>query len=128
MPDNDRDDALEYHSGGRPGKTEVVPTNPTATQRDLSLAYTPGVAKPCLEIAREPSDVYKYTNKGNLVAVISNGTAVLGLGNIGSAAGKPVMEGKAVLFKRFADIDVFDLEVTPRSVDEFVDCVKALDQ
>ena len=117
MPDNDRDDALEYHSGGRPGKTEVVPTKPTATQRDLALAYTPGVAKPCLEIAREPGDVYKYTNKGNLVAVISNGTAVLGLGNIGAAAGKPVMEGKAVLFKRFADIYVFDLELpTPRVV------------
>jgi len=99
MADSKREDALEYHLSGRPGKTEVIPTKPTATQRDLSLAYTPGVAVPCLEIARNPSDVYKYTNKGNLVAVISNGTAVLGLGNIGPAAGKPVMEGKAVLFK-----------------------------
>src|SRR5436853_3344926 len=105
------DDALDYHSSGRPGKIEVVPTKPTATQRDLALAYTPGVAKPCLEIAREPGEVYKYTAKGNLVAVITNGTAVLGLGNIGPAAGKPVMEGKAVRFKRFADIDVFDIEL-----------------
>ncbi|HEV7923589.1 MAG TPA: malic enzyme-like NAD(P)-binding protein, partial [Thermoanaerobaculia bacterium] len=127
MATNHRDDALEYHSAGRPGKTEVVPTKPTTTQRDLSLAYTPGVAVPCLEIARDPADVYKYTNKGNLVAVITNGTAVLGLGNIGPAAGKPVMEGKAVLFKRFADIDVFDLEISPRSVDEFVAAVKALE-
>src|ERR1051325_3769146 len=111
MATNHRDDALEYHSQGRPGKTEVVPTKPTATQRDLALAYTPGVAKPCLAIARDPADVYKYTNKGNLVAVVTNGTAVLGLGNIGAAAGKPVMEGKAVLFKRFADIDVFDIEL-----------------
>src|SRR3954468_9680007 len=127
MADNDRDDALEYHSGGRPGKTEVVPTKPTATQRDLALAYTPGVAKPCLEIAREPGDVYKYTNKGNLVAVISNGTAVLGLGNIGAAAGKPVMEGKACLFKKFADIDVFDLEVNETDVDKLVDIVASLE-
>src|SRR5438067_4691654 len=126
MPDNDRDDALEYHSGGRPGKTEVVPTKPTATQRDLALAYTPGVAKPCLEIAREPGDVYKYTNKGNLVAVISNGTAVLGLGNIGAAAGKPVMEGKGVLMKKFADIDVFDIEVKTQDPDEFITVVKNL--
>src|SRR6476619_4639841 len=127
MPDNDRDDALEYHSGGRPGKTEVVPTKPTATQRDLSLAYTPGVAKPCLEIARNPSDVYKYTNKGNLVAVISNGTAVLGLGAIGPAAGKPVMEGKAVLFKRFADLDVFDLELETSSAEEFINAVRLME-
>jgi malate dehydrogenase (oxaloacetate-decarboxylating)(NADP+) len=127
MADNDRDDALEYHSGGRPGKTEVVPTKPTATQRDLALAYTPGVAKPCLEIARQPGDVYKYTNKGNLVAVISNGTAVLGLGNIGAAAGKPVMEGKAVLFKRFADIDVFDLELDTRDTEEFIRAVKIME-
>ena len=127
MPDNDRDDALEYHSGGRPGKTEVVPTKPTATQRDLALAYTPGVAKPCLEIAREPGDVYKYTNKGNLVAVISNGTAVLGLGNIGAAAGKPVMEGKAVLFKRFADIDVFDLELDTRDTEAFINAVRIME-
>src|SRR5438477_4099170 len=127
MPDDDRDDALEYHSGGRPGKTEVVPTKPTATQRDLALAYTPGVAKPCLEIARDPNSVYKYTNKSNLVAVITNGTAVLGLGNIGPAAGKPVMEGKAVLFKRFADIDVFDLEIDTRDTEEFIRTVKVLE-
>ena len=127
MADNDRDDALEYHSGGRPGKTEVVPTKPTATARDLALAYTPGVAKPCLEIAREPRDVYKYTNKGNLVAVISNGTAVLGLGNIGAAAGKPVMEGKAVLFKRFADIDVFDLELDTRDTEAFINAVRIME-
>src|SRR5947208_3562317 len=127
MADNDRDDALEYHSGGRPGKTEVVPTKPTATQRDLALAYTPGVAKPCLEIARNPGDIYKYTNRGNLVAVISNGTAVLGLGNIGAAAGKPVMEGKAVLFKRFADIDVFDHELDTRNTEAFISAVKLLE-
>ena len=124
---NDSDDALDYHSGGRPGKIEVIPSKPTATQRDLSLAYTPGVAKPCLAIAAEPSDVYKYTAKGNLVAVITNGTAVLGLGNIGPAAGKPVMEGKGVLFKRFADIDVFDLEVDTRDTEEFIRCVKLLE-
>jgi len=127
MSDTLREEALEYHQGDRPGKTEVVPTKPTATQRDLSLAYTPGVAAPCLEIARDPSTVYKYTNKGNLVAVISNGTAVLGLGNIGPAAGKPVMEGKAVLFKRFADIDVFDLEVATRDTELFIAAVKALE-
>jgi malate dehydrogenase (oxaloacetate-decarboxylating)(NADP+) len=127
MPDNNRDEALEYHSGGRPGKIEVVPSKPTATQRDLSLAYTPGVAVPCLEIAADPSAVYKYTAKGNLVAVITNGTAVLGLGNIGAAAGKPVMEGKGVLFKRFADIDVFDLEIDTRDTEEFIKCVKLLE-
>src|SRR5260221_7470063 len=127
MADNSRDDALEYHWGGRPGKTEVVPTKPTATQRDLALAYPPGVAVPCLEIARNPGDVYKYTNKGNLVAVISNGTAVLGLGNIGPAAGKPVMEGKAVLFKRFADIDVFDLELDTRDTEAFIAAVKIME-
>src|SRR4051794_5574721 len=121
------DDALDYHSQGRPGKIEVVPTKPTATQRDLALAYTPGVAKPCLEIARDPSTVYKYTNKGNLVAVISNGTAVLGLGAIGPAAGKPVMEGKGVLFKRFADIDVFDLEIDTRDTEVFIQAVKVLE-
>ncbi|HEX2120977.1 MAG TPA: NADP-dependent malic enzyme, partial [Thermoanaerobaculia bacterium] len=126
MP-NDRDEALEYHFGGRPGKIEVVPTKPTATQRDLSLAYTPGVARPCLAIAANPADIYKYTSKGNLVAVISNGTAVLGLGNIGAAAGKPVMEGKGVLFKRFADIDVFDLEIDTRDTEEFIRCVKLLE-
>jgi len=127
MADNNRDEALEYHSGGRPGKIEVVPTKPTATQRDLSLAYTPGVAVPCLEIARDVANVYKYTNRGNLVAVISNGTAVLGLGNIGPEAGKPVMEGKAVLFKRFADIDVFDLEVATRDTELFINAVKVLE-
>src|SRR5216683_971122 len=127
MADNSRDEALEYHQSGRPGKTEVVPTKPTATQRDLALAYTPGVAKPCLEIARDPGDIYKYTNRGNLVAVITNGTAVLGLGNIGPGAGKPVMEGKAVLFKRFADIDVFDLEVDTRDTEAFIQAVKVLE-
>src|SRR5512132_2449171 len=120
MADQDRDDALEYHSGGRPGKVEVVPTKPTATQRDLSLAYTPGVARPCLEIAKNPADIYKYTAKGNLVAVITNGTAVLGLGDIGAGAGKPVMEGKGVLFKRFADIDVFDIEIDTHDTEEFI--------
>ena len=104
-------EALDYHSRGRPGKVEVRSTKPTATQHDLSLAYTPGVAEPCLEIERNPDLGFKYTNRGNLVAVVSNGTAVLGLGNIGPLAGKPVMEGKGVLFKRFADIDVFDIEV-----------------
>ncbi len=104
-------EALDYHERGRPGKLEIRPTKPTATQADLSLAYSPGVAEPCRVIAQDPSAVFKYTNKGNLVAVVSNGTAVLGLGNIGPMAGKPVMEGKAVLFKRFADIDVYDLEV-----------------
>ena len=121
------DDALDYHQLGRPGKIEVVPTKPTATQRDLALAYTPGVAKPCLEIAKNPDDVYKYTAKGNLVAVITNGTAVLGLGAIGAAAGKPVMEGKGVLFKRFADIDVFDLELDTRDTELFIQTVKALE-
>jgi malate dehydrogenase (oxaloacetate-decarboxylating)(NADP+) len=127
MADSNRDDALDYHSGGRPGKIEVVPSKPTATQRDLSLAYTPGVAKPCLEIAADPAAVYKYTSKGNLVAVITNGTAVLGLGDIGPAAGKPVMEGKGVLFKRFADIDVFDIEVDTKDTEEFIRCVKLLE-
>src|SRR5450432_641799 len=114
-------ESLDYHQQGRPGKIEVVPTKPTATQHDLGLAYTPGVARPCLEIAKNPADIYKYTAKGNLVAVITNGTAVLGLGDIGAAAGKPVMEGKAVLFKRFAYIDVFDLEVNEKDVDKFCD-------
>ncbi len=123
----DRDEALDYHSEGRPGKIEVIPTKPTATQRDLALAYTPGVAKPCLAIAKNPADVYKYTSKGNLVAVISNGTAVLGLGNIGPEAGKPVMEGKGVLFKRFADIDVFDIELATRDVDEFCNAVRLME-
>ncbi len=119
-------DALEYHSQGKPGKIEVVPTKPYSTQRDLSLAYSPGVAIPCLEIAANPENVYKYTAKGNLVAVISNGTAVLGLGNIGPLAGKPVMEGKGLLFKIFADIDVFDIEVDASDIDLFVNTVKAI--
>lgn len=119
--------ALEYHAKGRPGKIEVVPTKEAKTQRDLTLAYSPGVAIPCLEIAANPEDVYKYTAKGNLVAVISNGTAVLGLGDIGPEAGKPVMEGKAVLFKIFADIDVFDIEINEKDPEKFVQIVKALE-
>ncbi len=115
-----REEALAYHTGRRHGKTEVVPTKPCVTQRDLSLAYTPGVADPCLEIARDPELAYEYTNKGNLVAVVSNGTAVLGLGDIGALAGKPVMEGKGVLFKRFADIDVFDIEVDTKDPEEVI--------
>ena len=107
-------DALDYHLGLRPGKIEVKACKPCATQHDLALAYTPGVAEPCNEIAADPEAAYKYTIRGNLVAVITNGTAVLGLGNIGALAGKPVMEGKGVLFKRFADIDVFDLEINQR--------------
>lgn len=118
--------ALEYHSQGRPGKLEVIPTKPYSTQKDLSLAYTPGVAKPCLEIQKNPEDVYKYTIKGNLVAVISNGTAVLGLGDIGPEAGKPVMEGKGLLFKVFADLDVFDIEVNQKNIDKFVETVIAI--
>lgn len=124
---NRKQDALDYHSQGRPGKIEVVPTKPTNSQRDLTLAYSPGVAEPCLRIADNVDDVYKYTAKGNLVAVISNGTAVLGLGDIGPEAGKPVMEGKGLLFKIFADIDVFDLELNTKDVDEFVKIVKALE-
>ncbi len=119
--------ALEYHSKGRPGKIEVVPTKEAKTQRDLSLAYSPGVAAPCLEIAANPEDVYKYTAKGNLVGVISNGTAVLGLGNIGPEAGKPVMEGKGVLFKIFADIDVFDIEINETDPEKFVQIVASLE-
>ncbi len=119
--------ALEYHAKGRPGKIEVIPTKEAKTQRDLSLAYSPGVAVPCLEIAENIENVYKYTAKGNLVAVISNGTAVLGLGNIGPEAGKPVMEGKGVLFKIFADIDVFDIEINETDPDKFVQIVKALE-
>ena len=119
--------ALDYHSQGRVGKIEVTPTKPCLTARDLSLAYSPGVAAPCLEIAKNPDDVYKYTAKGNLVAVLSNGSAVLGLGDIGPLAGKPVMEGKGVLFKRFADIDVFDIEINSRTVEEIVNVVKALE-
>ncbi|WP_090471745.1 NADP-dependent malic enzyme [Mucilaginibacter sp. OK268] len=124
---NRKQDALNYHSQGRPGKIQVVPTKPTNSQRDLTMAYSPGVAEPCLRIAENVEDVYKYTAKGNLVAVISNGTAVLGLGNIGPEASKPVMEGKGLLFKIYADIDVFDLEVNAKSVDEFVTIVKALE-
>ena len=121
-----REQALAYHSEGRPGKLKITATKPTETQHDLSLAYSPGVAEPCREIARDPSTVYRYTAKGNLVAVVSNGTAVLGLGNIGSLAGKPVMEGKAVLFKRFADIDVFDIEIASEDVDEIVRTVELI--
>jgi len=124
---NRKQDALDYHSQGRPGKIQVVPTKPTNSQRDLTLAYSPGVAEPCLKIAENKEDVYKYTAKGNLVAVISNGTAVLGLGDIGPEAGKPVMEGKGLLFKIFADIDVFDLELDTKNVDDFVKIVKALE-
>src|SRR3546814_17314211 len=108
---NRKQDALDYHAKGRPGKIAVVPTKPTQSQRDLSLAYSPGVAEPCLRIAENKDDVYKYTAKGNLVAVVSKGTAVLGLGNIGAEASKPVMEGKGLLFKIFADIDVVDIEL-----------------
>jgi len=126
MQQPNKQDALDYHSRGRKGKIEVVPTKPYSSQRDLSLAYSPGVAEPCLAIAENPDDVYKYTAKGNLVAVISNGTAVLGLGNIGAAAGKPVMEGKGLLFKVFADIDVFDIEVDTEDVEVFIQTVKAI--
>lgn len=121
-----KQDALDYHSQGKPGKIEVIPTKPYASQRDLSLAYSPGVAEPCLRIAESKEDVYKYTSKGNLVAVISNGTAVLGLGNIGPEASKPVMEGKGLLFKIFADIDVFDIEVDASDPEKFIETVKAI--
>lgn len=122
-----KEEALHYHAKGRPGKIEVIPSKETATQRDLTLAYSPGVAEPCLAIAENPEDIYKYTAKGNLVAVISNGTAVLGLGDIGAGASKPVMEGKGLLFKIYADIDVFDLEINTKNVDEFVRTVKLLE-
>jgi malate dehydrogenase (oxaloacetate-decarboxylating)(NADP+) len=122
-----RQEALDYHSSGRKGKIEVISTKPCLTSRDLSLAYTPGVAEPCLEIAANPDDAYIYTAKGNLVAVLSNGTAVLGLGNIGAQAGKPVMEGKGVLFKRFADIDVFDIEVNTEAPDEVIKVCRLLE-
>ncbi|MBT1077322.1 NADP-dependent malic enzyme [Geobacter grbiciae] len=122
-----KQDALEYHSSGRKGKIEVVASKPCLTQRDLSLAYSPGVAEPCLEIEKNPEDAYKYTAKGNLVAVVSNGTAVLGLGNIGALAGKPVMEGKGVLFKRFADIDVFDIELNTENPDEVIKACQLLE-
>jgi malate dehydrogenase (oxaloacetate-decarboxylating)(NADP+) len=122
-----KEDALQYHAMGRPGKIEVVATKPCLTQRDLSLAYTPGVADPCLDIEKNPQDAFKYTARGNLVAVISNGTAVLGLGHIGALAGKPVMEGKGVLFKRFADVDVFDLELDTVNSDEIIKACQLLE-
>jgi malate dehydrogenase (oxaloacetate-decarboxylating)(NADP+) len=125
MPKVTKEDALLYHSRGRHGKVEVIPTKPYGDQIDLSLAYTPGVAYPCLEIEKNPEDVYKYTAKGNLVAVISNGTAVLGLGDIGAMAGKPVMEGKGLLFKVFADVDVFDIEVDEKDPEKLIEiCAK----
>src|SRR6478736_4531238 len=119
-------EALAFHASGKPGKLEITPTKPLATQRDLSLAYSPGVAIPVQAIAEDPRDVYAYTSKGNFVAVVSNGTAILGLGNLGALAAKPVMEGKAALFKRFADIDSIDLEIDTKDVDEFVNCVRFL--
>jgi malate dehydrogenase (oxaloacetate-decarboxylating)(NADP+) len=120
-----RDDALEYHRlDGKPGKISVQPTKPMDTQRDLSLAYTPGVAVPVLEIEKDPEMAYEYTTKGNLVAVVSNGTAILGLGDRGALASKPVMEGKGVLFKRFADVDVFDIEVNAHDPDDVIRVVK----
>src|SRR3990170_4487425 len=122
-----REDALNYHMLGQPGKIEVVPTKVLSSQMDLSLAYSPGVAEPCKEIAANKDDVYKYTAKSNLVAVISNGTAVLGLGDIGPEASKPVMEGKGVLFKIFSDIDVFDIEVNETDPEKFVQIVKSLE-
>ena len=117
-------EALAYHEKPSPGKIQIIPTTKYASQRDLALAYSPGVAAPCLAIEKNPSDAYKYTAKGNLVAVVTNGTAVLGLGNIGAEASKPVMEGKALLFKIFADIDVFDIEVDTENIDEFINTVK----
>jgi malate dehydrogenase (oxaloacetate-decarboxylating)(NADP+) len=122
------DDALEYHASQPAGKLSISATKPCLTQRDLSLAYTPGVAVPCLKIHEDPDLVYKYTGKGNLVGVVSNGTAVLGLGNIGPAAGKPVMEGKAVLFKRFADIDVFDIELAADKAEDVIRAVQMLER
>src|SRR4051812_37957528 len=121
------EDALEYHSRGRKGKIEVIPSKPVSTQQDLSLAYSPGVAEPCRMIAEKEELVYEYTAKGNLVAVVSNGTAVLGLGNIGPLAAKPVMEGKGVLFKKFAGIDVFDIEIDAPEIDRMVETVAALE-
>lgn len=123
---NSKSEPLEYHEQGRPGKIQVIPTKKTTTANDLALAYSPGVAEPCLAIQENELDAYKYTAKGNLVAVISNGTAVLGLGNIGTLAGKPVMEGKGLLFKIFADIDVFDIEVDEKNIDKFVEVVRAI--
>ena len=126
MNKNIKEAALAYHASGRPGKIEVVPTKPHSTQTDLGLAYTPGVAEPCLEIERDESLAYDYTGKGNLVAVISNGTAVLGLGDIGALAGKPVMEGKALLFKIYAGIDVFDIEINENDPKKFIEIVKGI--
>ena len=120
-------EALEYHSRGRPGKIEIIATKPMATQRDLALAYSPGVAVPVLAIAEDPGAAYDYTAKGNLVAVISNGTAILGLGNLGALAAKPVMEGKSVLFKRFADVDSIDIEVATEDAQKFIDAVALLE-
>src|SRR4030042_3815112 len=121
-----REEALRYHSCGRPGKIEVIPTKPYNTQYDLSMAYTPGVAEPCLEIQKNNEDAYIYTTKCNLVGVISNGTAVLGLGDIGAIAGKPVMEGKGLLFKVFADVDVFDIEVNEKNIEKIISTVDAI--
>ena len=121
-----RDEALKYHNSCKPGKLEVIPSKPSKTKKDLSLAYTPGVAYPCLEIQKNPIDAYKYTNKSNLVAVITNGTAVLGLGDIGALASKPVMEGKGVLFKIFADIDVFDIEINEKDPEKFCSIVESI--
>ena len=123
-----RQEALDYHSQGRPGKIQVSPTKPFKNQRDLSLGYTPGVAEPCREIAARPDDAYSYTARGNLVAVVTNGTPVLGLGNIGPLAGKPVMEGKGILFKAFADIDVFDLEVGSEDPEDMIRFCRLLEQ
>ncbi len=122
-----KQDALAYHSEGQPGKIEVIPTKSVSSQLDLALAYSPGVAEPCLEIKNNEEDAYKYTAKGNLVGVISNGTAVLGLGNIGAQASKPVMEGKGVLFKKFAGIDVFDIEINETDPEKFIQIVKSLE-
>ena len=119
-------DSLQMHKSGKPGKIAIATTKPLLTQHDLSMAYSPGVAAPCMEIFDDPDSAYDYTARGNFVAVISNGTAVLGLGNIGALASKPVMEGKAVLFKKFADIDAIDLEVATEDVDEFINCVRYL--
>jgi malate dehydrogenase (oxaloacetate-decarboxylating)(NADP+) len=124
---SERDDALQYHSQFPPGKLQVVPTKPFLTQRDLSLAYSPGVAIPCLEIQKDPDTARQYTARGNLVGVVTNGTAVLGLGNIGALAGKPVMEGKAILFKRFADVDAFDIELDTEDADEIIRTVQLLE-
>ncbi|MFN7192676.1 MAG: NADP-dependent malic enzyme, partial [Rhodospirillales bacterium] len=123
-PVTEQESLLFHNQGGKAGKIEITATKPLTTQRDLSLAYSPGVAWPCLHIAKNPDAAYDYTAKGNLVAVISNGTAVLGLGDLGALGGKPVMEGKAVLFKRFADVDSIDIEVDTKDVDKFVECVR----